>query len=217
MELRITTLVASGNLREALGLIAEAYGEPVGRYCSALVGSYAEGEELLQEALIEAYRAMPRFRGEAPVRTWFFGIARRVCSQHLRRRERRRSLLKGWRWFGGGDAESTPPDPVERSETRDALNAALRHLKPHLREAVLLRYQSGLDGSEVAAVLGISHAAARKRVSLGVQAMRSELRPWLMQTNDVPARSRGAGAKNTEAVHDCASLPTPVESRQLGS
>ncbi len=182
MELRITTLMASGDHREALELMASEYGDDVARFCAAMVGSPAEGEELLQDALIEAYGAMGRFGGDSSARGWLFGIARRICIRHLRRRDRRRNLLLRWFVPESKVAPEPPQDPVEASENRAALTSALGSLKPGVRDAVLLRYQAGLDGVEVASALGISHAAARKRISLGIQALRTSLRPLLMMT-----------------------------------
>lgn len=200
MELRITTLMASGDFREALRLLVDAYGKPVGRYCTGLVGSRTEAEELLQESLIEAFAAMPRFRGESTVRAWLFGIARRLCIRHLRRRDRRLVLFRRF-------ARAAPPEAPsdhERTDARLALERALVALKPPLREAVLLQYQAGLESPEIAAVLGISAEAARKRVSLGVQALRVELRENLMDTSE--------GTHGHQAP-----VPAPHGARVLGS
>lgn len=206
MELRITTLIASGDHKEALDVLACAYGSACGRFCATLVGSEADAEELVQEALIEAYRAMPRYRGAATVKSWFFGISRRICIQHLRRRDRRRSLLTRW-FYPGAEEAHTPPDPAEQSEARRALAQALGRLKPKLRDAVLLRYQAGLDHREVAQALHISPAAARKRTSLGISALRAELGPWLMNTKTQPH----AGEEDHER------LPATLDARILHS
>lgn len=208
MELRITTLIASGDFREALRLLCEAYGAAVGRYCTGLVGSRAEAEELLQEALIEAYAAMGRFRGESTARAWLFGIARRLCIRHLRRRDRRLLLFR--RFARQAPEEAT--EDHERSDARLALERALVGLKPPLRDAVLLQYQAGLEGPEIAAVLGITAEAARKRVSLGVQALRVALRPNLMVTDTNTATD------TSEAAHGHpAPVPATHSARILGS
>jgi RNA polymerase sigma-70 factor (ECF subfamily) len=181
MELQITTLMADGDHRGALKLMAEAYSGAIGRFCAALTGSRADGEDLLQETFIDAFHALPRYRAESNVRAWLFGIARRVCIRHLRKRDRRSNLLK--RWFGEKPESQPEPteDPAERSEQEEMLRASLLELKPQLREAVLMRYQAGMDHAEIALSLEISPAAARKRVSLGVAALRDALRPLLME------------------------------------
>ena len=190
MELRITTLIASGDHPAALTELDRCFGNGALRYCVALTGRQAEGEELYQETLIQAFDAMPRFRGGS-AKAWFFGVARRTCAAHLKRRDRRRGLFSRFRgesgdglWHGG--SPDSPRDPAEASEARVALTAALKALKPPLREAVLLKYLAGLDGPELAATLNISHAAARKRASLGIQALRAALGPVLQESALTP-------------------------------
>ena len=59
----------------------------------AVLGSDGETEDLVQETYLRALRALPRFRGDAPVRLWLLSIARRTCADHVRRRQRQRRLV----------------------------------------------------------------------------------------------------------------------------
>jgi RNA polymerase sigma-70 factor (ECF subfamily) len=179
METRITTLMASGDHHEAIRLIVRTWGTQLARYCAGMVGSAAQADELVQDALVEALGAMSRYRGEAGVRAWLMGIARRVCIRHLRKRDRRRSLWSRW-----SPPETAPPNFADQAADRDALTWALAQLNPKLRVAVLMRHQQGLEGREMAEALGISHAAARKRVSHGVVRLRELLAPVLMRAPD---------------------------------
>jgi RNA polymerase sigma-70 factor (ECF subfamily) len=218
MEERITSLITAGEHREALGLLAEAHSRPVARFCAGLVGSHADGEELMQEAFLDAWQAMPRFRGESTARAWLFGIARRVCIRHLRRRDRRAGLRQRFAEDAGpgavarlnGSAGSAGEDTAGQREEQRLLGQALAALKPDLQEAVLLRYQVGLDGAELAVALGIRPAAARKRVSLGLQALREAMRPVLMAppTPADLAPPASAGARLRVVSGDAASSPS---------
>lgn len=192
MELQITTLLEDGDHREALRLMAEQYSGPIKRFCASMVGSLSEAEELMQETFIDAWKAMPRYRAESNVRAWLFGIARRVCIRHLRTRDRRAGLLQ--RWFGAGDCPAAAGEPALDLDERALLRQGLAELKPELRQAVLLKYQVGMDGPEVAQALGVRPAAARKRVSLGIQALRRSLRPLLME----PPSSKSGQEKSDE-------------------
>jgi RNA polymerase sigma-70 factor (ECF subfamily) len=169
MDSQIERLIERGEHRAALAALVDAHGAALGRFCAGMLGSVHDGEEALQDALVQVLGAMPTFRG-GEVRPWVFGIARRVCADLLRKRGRRRSL---WgRLFGHGEeAAITPTDGL----VRVALERALLRLSPGQREALLLRYQLGLDATEVADVLQISHDAARKRISLALQALRTDL------------------------------------------
>jgi len=186
MELQITTLMEDGDHREALRLMAEQYSGPVKRFCASMVGSLSEAEELMQETYIDAWKAMPGFRAESTVRGWLFGIARRVCIRHLRKRDRRAGLWQ--RWFGAGDAPEPAGEAAADLDERALVRKGLADLAPDLRQAVLLCYQVGMDGPEMARVLGVKPATARKRVSLGIGALRKSLRPLLMEPPNSSSR-----------------------------
>lgn len=193
MDEQITAKISAGAFREALCELAQAYSTQVGRFCAGVVGSRAEADELMQETFIEAWAAMPRFRAESSARAWLFGIARRICIRHLRKRDRRAGLTERWGPNGAGVARPEgggPDDRAARTQEKALLHRALAGLKPDLRQAVLLRYQAGLEHAEIATSLGIRPAAARKRVSLGIQALRVALRPLLL----APPADRGGSA-----------------------
>jgi len=173
MDAHIERLIGQRDYRGALDALAAAHGKALGRFCAGLLGSSHDGQEALQEALVQALSAMPRYRGEG-VRAWAFGIARHVCAAELRKRTRRRTL---WSRFFALERAERGADHVGDADARLTLDKALVCLSPALREALLLRYQQGMDAAEVAEVLGISHAAARKRISLGLRDLRARLDP----------------------------------------
>ena len=145
-----------GDTRGAVLLCARRHGDSVGRLCMALLGSQADAEDVLQETLLDAYRGIAGWRGEGSLRSWLLGIARRKCAREAERGARRRS----------GTAV-----PSSRPQAREALG----ELRPSEREAVVLRFGAGLSFREVADACGIDEAAARKRVSRGIAALRSRL------------------------------------------
>ena len=145
-----------GDPRGAVMLCARQHGEAIGRLCMALLGSQTDAEGLVHETLLDAYRGLDGWRGEGSLRGWLFGIARRKCARELERGLRRRT--------GTGPSSAHP-------RTREALG----ELRPSEREAVVLRFGAGLSFREVADACGIDEAAARKRVSRGIAALRSRL------------------------------------------
>ncbi|HTJ82491.1 MAG TPA: sigma-70 family RNA polymerase sigma factor [Polyangiaceae bacterium] len=168
----IEKLVAAGQFRDALGKCAAAYSSPLGRLCTALTGSQAEAEELVQETLIAAYDGFPTFRFEGSIRAWLFGIARRICGRHTEMRNRRQARLRLVHDTGkGADASELAIERERAIRARDAL----AKLKPSEREAVVLRYDAGLSFREVAVACGVDEAAARKRVSRALMRLRESL------------------------------------------
>lgn len=168
----IEKLVAQGEHKEALARCARAFSAPLGRLCMALTGSQAEAEELVQETLIAAYDGFPQFRFEGSIRSWLYGIARRICGRHNEMKNRRQARLRLVHDTGRGvDAGELH---LERERAIRARNA-LADLKPSEREAVVLRYDAGLSFREVAAACGVDEAAARKRVSRALARLRETL------------------------------------------
>jgi RNA polymerase sigma-70 factor, ECF subfamily len=169
----LAELIGAGRHREAIARCAREHGPALGRMCMALLGSQAEAEEAVQEALLAAHDGFSGFRGESTVRAWLFGIARRMCARRLEvriRRDRRLRLVH--------DAEAEPALPDEEVERRRAaarIREALEQLRPSDREAVVLRYQAGLSYREIGAACGIDEAAARKRTSRGLGRLRTLL------------------------------------------
>ncbi len=186
MEQQILSTLRDGNRKRALELMARTWWAQLGRFCTAMVGSPTEAEELLQETFVIAWQEMDSYRGEGSLRAWLYGIAHRVCASHLRRRDRRRGLLA--RFFAREETpEPSGEDAARKNEERMLLEKALSELKPQWREAVLLYYQGQFSMQQVAEMLSISPENARKRVSLGVGALRKSLHPVLMR----PDREKG--------------------------
>jgi RNA polymerase sigma-70 factor, ECF subfamily len=168
----IGQLISQGDYKDAMGRCARAYSAPLGRLCMALTGSQAEAEELVQETLIAAYDAFPSFRFEGSVRSWLYGIARRICGRHNEMKNRRQAKLRLVHDTGKG--LDTTELAIERERAIKA-RTALSALKPSEREAVVLRYDAGLSFREVAEACGVDEAAARKRVSRALVRLRESL------------------------------------------
>ncbi|MEZ5258435.1 MAG: sigma-70 family RNA polymerase sigma factor [Ilumatobacteraceae bacterium] len=83
---------AAAEATTALAELVRRTQEPVWRLCSVL-GSAGEVEDLVQETYLRAFSSIGSYRGDAPVQLWLFTIARRVCADHVRRRQRQRRIL----------------------------------------------------------------------------------------------------------------------------
>ena len=164
----IVALIGDGKHREAVGECARVHQRVLGRLAIALVGSQADADEIVQETLLRAHRAMPQFRGEGSVKAWLCGIARHVCAHVLETRTRGAHL---------NDALAAAIVPVDDSfemkRRARVIRKALEQLKPSEREALVLRYVADLSHREIAVACGIDEAAARKRISRALAHMRT--------------------------------------------
>lgn len=144
-----------------------------------------EAMDATQEAFLRAFRALPRFRGEASLRTWLYGITLNVCRNRLtaasrRHREQEEPLT---RHDEEGEERSRPlgdpaPGPEQvawAAELRQALEGALAALPPDHREVVVLREMQELDYEEIAAILGCALGTVKSRLARARVALRQAL------------------------------------------
>lgn len=125
-------------------------------------------EEAAQDVFVQAWRSLPRYRGEAKLFTWLYRIA---VNEALMRRRRKRVEVQGL-----DERTAAPPDP--EPGLRDLLVRELARLPFEYRAAVVLRDVEGLSNKEVAAALGISVAAAKSRIHRGRMQIRAALAEW---------------------------------------
>jgi RNA polymerase sigma-70 factor (ECF subfamily) len=161
-------------------------------YCYRMLGSPFEAEDAVQDTLVRAWRGIDRFEGRAALRSWLYRIATNVCLDMLKGRERRArpmdlgparepvfenlNSLPEVTWIqpipDGLLSAGDPADLVESRETiRLAFVAALQHLPPRQRAALILCEVLHWQASEAADLLetttaGINSALQRARATL---------------------------------------------------
>lgn len=170
VEASIVEAVSKGDVREAVLLCADHYGACVGRVCLALLGNRADAEDLVQEVLLDAQRALPKWEQRGSLKGYLLAIARRKCARSLEGRRANAQKLELLDPLGHAEAAD------ERSllrEKAERARQALAELKPTLREAIVLRYVGELRFAQIAEALGIDEPAARQRVSRGLRALQS--------------------------------------------
>ncbi len=147
--------------RVALSDVVRATQADVWRLCAHLVDRQS-ADDLTQDVYARAIAALPRFRGDSPVRLWLLGIARHVCVDEVRRRTRRRRIL--------GRAlppPTTTPDPTGAVDLDDLLAG----LDPDQRAAFVLTQVLGLRYAEAAEALGCPVGTIRSRVARAREAL----------------------------------------------
>ena len=126
----------------------------VWRLCEAL-GSTGEVEDLVQETYLQAVRSAAGFRGDGSPLAWLLSIARNVCADHVRRRQRSRRLV-----------ERLIPEVVDHVPAVDRSTPQLLDgLAADRREAFALTQIVGLSYEEAAEVIGCPIGTVRSRVA----------------------------------------------------
>lgn len=139
-----------------------------------------EIEDGVQTVLQRALENRDRFRGESSSRVWLLGIARNVGFELARARSRQPKLADNPNDGASqgdvlGDSGPTQEDLLARKEQQALALQALDGLALDDKLALLVTYVDGLPGPEAAAILGVSFAAFRQRLSRARQALAASL------------------------------------------
>jgi RNA polymerase sigma-70 factor (ECF subfamily) len=161
------------------GLVEPLRG-PLHAHCYRMLGSVHDAEDALQDALLRAWRALPRFEGRSSLRSWLYKIATNTCLNLIARRPKRVLAAEHGPAADPHDGPGAPlvesvwvepyPDerladaavaaPDARYEERESVElafvAALQHLPARQRAVLILREVLGFSASEVADVLDTS-------------------------------------------------------------
>lgn len=123
--------------------------------CLRGLGVPAAGlDDAAQDVFLAVHRQLPGFRGEAGIRTWLYGIARHIASNHRRRERRKLAPLEPLQ----PDTVAGEPDPLQRAADAQAASFVeqfLQKLDTKKREVFLLAMIEEMTIPEVAAALSI--------------------------------------------------------------
>jgi len=159
----------------AFGELAERYQEAVYALAVSHTRNFADAEDIVQEALLSAYEALPSLRDPERFGAWVRGIASNMCRTWARRAQRRRETPGAWQ-HSLPRAESPPPDADLRArEDPDTVLKGLRVLSADARLTLLLHYLAGFSQREIAAFLGVSVTAIETRLHRGRRRLREEV------------------------------------------
>jgi RNA polymerase sigma-70 factor, ECF subfamily len=163
--------------------LVDPYRRELELHCYRILGSLQDAEDAMQETLLAAWRGLEGFEERASLRNWLYRIATNRCLNALRSRGRRPQEVSSMveppeptrlaepLWLEPypdalleGIADSRP-GPDARYETRETVGlafvAALQHLPPRQRAAVVLGDVLGFDRSEVAGMLESTEASVK--------------------------------------------------------
>jgi RNA polymerase sigma-70 factor (ECF subfamily) len=181
---------------EAFRELVEPYRAELLAHCYRTLGSFHDAEDMLQEALLAAWRAIGQFDGRA-LRAWLYRITTNRCLNFLRG-ESRRPLPADLSEQGQGGTEPAKsddpwwlepfpevllgdviPGPEARYDARESIAlsfvAGLQHLPPQQRAVLVLRDVLGFPAAEAADILGTTTAAVNSaliRARAGLRAGR---------------------------------------------
>ena len=173
-----------------------AYAELVKRFGGRLLAvarrfmpSEEEAQDALQDAFLQAFKALPRFAGHAALSTWLHRIVVNASLMRLRRKRSRPEesiepllptfLEDGHQTHPSVEWPETCQTLAERREVRALVRASIERLPESYRTVLLLRDIEELDTAETAEILKITENAVKIRLHRARQALRGLLDPHL--------------------------------------
>ena len=149
------------------------------RYCQRLLGDTTAAEDIAQEALLAGVRQSGAGRDAEAQRMYLYGIARRLCHNRMRQRQREESGLSDYQTeIFLAERASSEPDPLDaliQSEREALIERALANLKEPVRAMLISRYVNDAPLSELAAQMGVTENAAAVRLHRSRDALKKLL------------------------------------------
>jgi RNA polymerase sigma-70 factor, ECF subfamily len=181
VDAQVRGAIAAGEYKHALELLAHAYLDLVFGYCFRVLNEDTpRAKDVTQQVFEEVCRGIARYRGESSVKTWLLAIAHHQCLKEIATCERRRSILGQHQGDVAAHLHSNPPILAESAmlsqEWLAWLTRALEQLDPEDRSILVMRFGVGvsheLSAAEIAQILGISRAAAYRRLQEALMQLR---------------------------------------------
>jgi len=172
--------------KRAFDLLVVKYQRKVAGVVSRYIRDQAEVLDVVQEAFIKAYRALPQFRGDSAFYTWLYRIATNTAKNVLMSQSRRPpdadvdaelaeqldagELLKD---------RATPEQFLMEEEVEKAIWSAIEALPDDLRTAIMLREIEGMSYEEIATTMECPIGTVRSRIFRAREAIDTRLQPLM--------------------------------------
>ncbi len=189
---QVLVVRAQGGDKSAFDTLVQKYQRKLARLLSRFVRNPTEVEDVVQEAFIKAYRALPSFRGDSAFYTWLYRIGINTAKNYLVAQGRRAPTSTE---FDAGEAEgfedgeqlrdiNTPENLLLTKQIGETVNNAMESLPEELRTAIALREFEGLSYEEIARVMNCPIGTVRSRIFRAREAVAARLRPLLDTSED---------------------------------
>jgi RNA polymerase sigma-70 factor (ECF subfamily) len=161
--------------------LLDRYESPLFGYAHGILQNAFDAQEVVQDSMIRAHRALTRQYGESKVATlalrpWLFRIARNLCLN--KRRSKTRALERPLTEFDDGRIGPIVPavsNDLDRKEEAELLRTAMAGLPVEARELIVLRFMEEMSYADIARTVGATEAALRGKVFRSLKLLRESL------------------------------------------
>lgn len=166
IELAIDEL-AAGN-KSALAELYRLTSVQIYAYSLSVLKNTADAQDVLQDVMLEAWRAAPDYKSRGKPMAWLIGIAKNICRMKKRELLKKSSVPAEVLLDGLSDSGLSP-------ETVAVIRISIESLPDIERETVLLHAVSGLKHREIARLLDVPLSTVLSRYQRGIKKLTEEL------------------------------------------
>ncbi|OCW98540.1 RNA polymerase sigma factor RpoE [Alishewanella sp. HH-ZS] len=185
LDWQIVQRVQQGD-KAAFNVLVKKYQHRIANLISRYVSNHGDVADVVQEAFIKAYRAIPGFRGESAFYTWLYRIAVNSAKNYLVANNRKPPAsdvdAEDAEYFEGSDAlkeQDSPERLLLSEEIRQVVFGTIDKLPDELRTAITLRELEGLSYEEIAEVMECPIGTVRSRIFRAREAIDAQLKPLI--------------------------------------
>jgi len=172
--------------KNAFNLLVTKYQHKVANLVSRYVKNHSDVPDIVQEAFIKAYRALPNFRGDSAFYTWLYRIAVNCAKNQLVSSGRKPPgsdiEIEDAEVYDSGDAlreNASPEKLLLTEEIKKVIFSTIEQLPEDLRTAINLRELEGLSYEEIATIMECPVGTVRSRIFRARDAVDKKIRPLL--------------------------------------
>ncbi|AOW76655.1 RNA polymerase sigma factor RpoE [Colwellia sp. PAMC 20917] len=172
--------------KNAFNLLVTKYQHKVANLVSRYVKNHSDVPDIVQEAFIKAYRALPNFRGDSAFYTWLYRIAVNCAKNHMVASNRKPPgsdiEVEDAEIYDSGEAlreNASPEKLLLTNEIKKVIFETIEQLPNDLRTAINLRELEGLSYEEIAHIMDCPVGTVRSRIFRARDAVDKKIRPLL--------------------------------------
>lgn len=185
LDWQIVQRVQQGD-QAAFNVLVRKYQHRIANLISRYVSCQGDVPDVMQDAFIKAYRALPGFRGESAFYTWLYRIAVNSAKNYLTASGRKPPSadidVDDADSYDGSDAlkvQESPEQLLLTEEIRLVVFNTIEQLPEDLRVAITLRELDGMSYEEIAEVMGCPIGTVRSRIFRAREAIDAKLKPLI--------------------------------------
>lgn len=166
---------------ESFDQLIDRYQGRLFRVAYLVLGDRQDSEDVVQEALLTAWKRLPLLEKPDSVRSWLAQICSRRALDVARRRSRRATDTQPPETMQAQRDDGPRADPAHTAEVNvqmHALAQVLAEMEPELRSCWTLREIDGMTYREVAGALGVTEATARGRIARARTHVIDHMKDW---------------------------------------